>query len=106
MSNLVPRQWSIKLDSGEIYVVQSETTDDLETGIAEIKESFLQKDNPVVVRSADVSYPTATMPMVPTGSVCKVCGKPAERKKGINKNGNPYVLWKCAGNYKHNWFEN
>lgn len=96
MDNLVPFQWSIKLDDGQIYVVQAQTDSELEERINEVKVRFLKNQ----WKEEDSFVPEDPFPQEPAqpqvGLVCKVCGAKADIVEGISKKGNPYKIFKCS----------
>src|SRR3990167_1528708 len=89
-----PYQWSIKLDNGEIYVVQTDTTEELALVIEEIKTKFLPNKEIDEVMQTSVPSPVAVKPAL----VCQVCGGKAEIKEGISKAGNAYKVFLCLTN--------
>ncbi len=92
---MIPYQWSIKLDSGEIYVVQTETSEDLAFAIDEIKTKFLpNKEINEVIETTTSFIPPLTVNTKPA-LICEICGGKAEIKEGISKAGNQYKVFRC-----------
>ena len=85
--SLIPYQYSIKLDTGEIYMVQAESGEELGLAIEELKRKFLP--NKEIEEAIKTPQP---------GLVCQICGSKAEIKEGVSKAGNQYKVFRCLKN--------
>ena len=99
--NLIPFQYSIKLESGEIYMVQASTAEELGLAIQEIKTKFLRTipEQPLpatVTTPSGFPPPTASTPQ--STLICNTCGGKAEIKEGTSKAGNHYKIFRCLSN--------
>lgn len=95
MNNLVPFQWSIKLDNGEIYVVQADVVEQLEGRIEEVKTKFI---NSRIIPEQPPVTTTQYTPNAQPSLVCETCGGKAEIKEGTSKAGNHYKIFRCISN--------
>lgn len=95
MTNLIPFQYSIKLDSGEIYVCQAETAKELGLMIEEIKSKFLERT--VVSEKATEECPTCGNPLVEaetkTGKKFTKCSTNKWNFELKKAEGCDYVKW-------------
>lgn len=78
--SLIPFQWSIKLDDGQIYMVQADTAENLGLAIQEVKTKFLNSrtiPEPVRTQTTDfVPSPATQATNSQPTEICPVCGSP------------------------------